>query len=1081
MKKIFKCILTAVLFLSVGTNVYAEGEETQDNDESTQIITNVSETDVAKIGDQGYETLQAAIDAAGETETTITLVDDVTDISTVEVDEKQNIILDLNGKTISTAESGTSQGYVKHYYAINNYGTLQIKDSVGTGKISSRGLDNYGTMIIESGTFEIADSKNGGANVYNEEDCDLTINGGTFNVPNGSEDLAKTGDGAQNIYNDGGNVLITAGTFESTSTAIYSIFASGGTLKITPAEGKQVYVHGTKGALGPDGGTTVINGGTFVGDNFYAMMISSRPGKATVTINGGSFTGKDTSVLIGSDTQPSVDATLEINGGTFNNGLTVQPKCTGNPLTIKGGSFVTDVSSYLPDGYHINEVDGKYVVQQTVVAEINGVKYSTVQKAIDENDKVTINVVADTAENITIPSGKTITLNIANGVTITNNGGHTITNNGKLTVTGAGTVDNVSHGKGAVYNNVGGVAKLEGDVTFTRSQEAGIDKDHSGGNSWYTIKNFGVMSINDNVKINQGSTGHDGYSSLIGNGWQSYSEAPGNGEPDTSSNPVAMLTITGGTISGGLNTIKNDDGGYLEITGGSLTNTHQHVIMNWNEARISSGTFVNAGDTMDVIYTGNHSDESIYQGKTTITGGTFTAGKNDVIFQNKDDTSLLTVTGGTYSVDISEYLADGYNLAKISGKYVVVKKGENAPVKDPITPAVDDKAFDEISKSEDIPDNATVTSVKLEASEVSKENLNEEETKKVEDKVVEAITEAKTAKILLPLNINLKATTETKVDGVTTGTKEVNVTKLNKAITATIYLDDATLAELTGKTIKVVRVHTEDGKTEYTVLDATLTGNALCFETDKFSNYYVVTYATEIKDEPKPSVSPEPEEPVEPVEPEEKIVFIDVDEKTDHNESIDWLAGTGVSEGWKNSDGTREFRPYAEVARADMAAFLKRLGTNCFDDTTAFTPSEEDWATFTDVVAAKSEQDQYHQDDILWLAKYKISEGWAVGTTREFRPFEKVTRADMAAFLRRLAKKYDLGDANTWEPSEEDWATFKDVVAATSELDQYHQEDILWLAHAKISTGFNDGTFRPFDTVKRCDMAAFLQRLAKLD
>ncbi len=1046
----------------------------------------------------------------------------------------------------------------------------------------------------------------------------------------------------------------------------------------------------------------------------------------------------------------------------------------GTNVYAEGEEISSDSSTSTSETTELQSSDNDQSTA-TVVATVNGTEYETVQEAINNNDNVTIQVVSNTTEDITIPSGKNITLNIATDVTITNSTSHTITNNGTLVVAGNGTVDNVSHGKGAVYNNVGGVATLEGAVTFTRSQETGIDKDNSGGNSWYTIKNFGTMYIGGNVIINQGATGHDGYSSLIGNGWQSYSEAPGNGEPDTSSKPVAMLTITGGTISGGLNTIKNDDSGYLNITGGSLTNTHQHVIMNWNEATISSGTFVNAGDTMDVIYTGNHSDESINQGKTTITGGTFTAGSNGVIFQNVDNTSLLTVQGGTYSVDVvdylpegyqtvisegkyvvqqqtavakigdtpyaslqdaidaagetettitlvddvtditalniasgknivldlngktistkivgthykydkhdyainnsgtlkindsstegtgkissrgldnygtliinggtyeasdsgggacvwnedtgtliinggtfkvvnglesgansgnndavsiyndsgkvtvtkgvfnsngnvsyciisqggeftvtpeknedvivhgtkgafginggtavinggtytepnyyalyvsndrgtakvtvndgifygnersvhlgsddgdtcdstieinggtfikpiyaeektidnalvvkggtfannvSEYLASGYNLAKIDKNYVVIKKGLNAPVTEAITPAVDENAFDEVSSvitGED--ENTTVTSVKLEASEISTSDLDKEETKKVEDEVVKSISKAESAEILLPLNLNLKATKKTTTSA---GTKvdEVIVTELENSITATIYLNDATLAKLEGKTIKVVRVHTaDDGETEYTVLDATLSGNALTFVTDKFSNYYVVTYSAE------------------------KIVFIDVDDETFHKEDIDWLADAGITKGWLNEDGTREFRPMNAIARADMAAFLQRLAVELgYSDAGSFTPTDDDWAIFTDVAV---DEIDYHQKDILWLANARITKGWveADGTTT-FRPFNDIARADMAAFLRRLAAKYNIGDAATWKPTAEDWAKFPDV--AVDKID-YHQEDILWLAHVGITKGFEDGTFRPFDTVKRCDMAAFIHRFA---
>lgn len=53
--------------------------------------------------------------------------------------------------------------------------------------------------------------------------------------------------------------------------------------------------------------------------------------------------------------------------------------------------------------------------------------------------------------------------------------------------------------------------------------------------------------------------------------------------------------------------------------------------------------------------------------------------------------------------------------------------------------------------------------------------------------------------------------------------------------------------------------------------------------------------------------------------------FVDVPKEMNHAEDIYWLYDTGISQGWSTSDGRAEFRPYASVARADMAAFLRRL------------------------------------------------------------------------------------------------------------------------------------------------------------
>ena len=82
-----------------------------------------------------------------------------------------------------------------------------------------------------------------------------------------------------------------------------------------------------------------------------------------------------------------------------------------------------------------------------------------------------------------------------------------------------------------------------------------------------------------------------------------------------------------------------------------------------------------------------------------------------------------------------------------------------------------------------------------------------------------------------------------------------------------------------------------------------------------------------------------------------------------------------------------------------------------------------------------------------------------------------VARADMAAFLYRLA------GSPSFTPTEQDTSFFTDVTPDTP-----HAAEVWWLAHAGISTGWNepDGThtFRPMNSVVRQDMAAFLYRRA---
>ena len=194
----------------------------------------------------------------------------------------------------------------------------------------------------------------------------------------------------------------------------------------------------------------------------------------------------------------------------------------------------------------------------------------------------------------------------------------------------------------------------------------------------------------------------------------------------------------------------------------------------------------------------------------------------------------------------------------------------------------------------------------------------------------------------------------------------------------------------------------------------------------------------------------------------------DVNEKTDHKEDIDWLVEKGITKGFP--DGT--YRPYSEITRCDMAAFLRRFAAaSGKTDAATWTPSEEDWNKFSDV---SKETD--HAEDILWLAHTKITFGFKDGS---FKPYANIIRCDMAAFLNRIYNKIQY-DADIQEninnvlvnpASDMPSIIFTDVDSTT-----YHYFDIQCIAAMNITTGYPDGSFRPYDSVVRCDMAAFLHR-----
>ena len=140
--------------------------------------------------------------------------------------------------------------------------------------------------------------------------------------------------------------------------------------------------------------------------------------------------------------------------------------------------------------------------ETAAVAKIGETTYSTLQTAIaaaTAGETTTVELLANTTEDITIPRGKKVILNL-NGKTLTNSSSDTITvaNGAELTIEGAGTVDNVTHGKAAIFNN--GIAVLNGG-TYDRSAEAGTSTSESGKNSYYTIVNHGTMTINEAAKV----------------------------------------------------------------------------------------------------------------------------------------------------------------------------------------------------------------------------------------------------------------------------------------------------------------------------------------------------------------------------------------------------------------------------------------------------------------------------------------------------------------------------------------------------------------------------------------------------
>lgn len=224
---------------------------------------------------------------------------------------------------------------------------------------------------------------------------------------------------------------------------------------------------------------------------------------------------------------------------------------------------------------------------------------------------------------------------------------------------------------------------------------------------------------------------------------------------------------------------------------------------------------------------------------------------------------------------------------------------------------------------------------------------------------------------------------------------------------------------------------------EHNALAAVLTGP--CGSTEVTLPTVMAVYQA-----PAPT-NPAPTKPAPPAQGSAAAPkFTDIHKNSKFKKEIEWLATSGVTTGY--ADGT--FRPHAPITRDAMAAFMYRLAGK-----PSFTPPKR--SAFTDITP----KSKFYKE-IMWLSSTGITTGYADGT---FRPYDPVTRDAMAAFMYRLAGKPAFTAPKA--------SPFRDMTTKS----QFYRETS-WLAATGVSTGWADGTYRPFQAIERNAMAAFMYR-----
>ena len=365
--------------------------------------------------------------------------------------------------------------------------------------------------------------------------------------------------------------------------------------------------------------------------------------------------------------------------------------------------------------------------------------YTTLQDAIN-NAADQVVLTSNVTESVTIPAGKSIQLNL-NDHKITNTADkHTITNNGTLTITGNGTVDNVSHGRAALYNEKDATAIVESG-TFTRSQEAGTPSGN-GGNSWYVVYNDGTLTFNGGTVEATGK-----FSSLVVSG---------------QNNASAVMTINNGNFNNDFIVIKAE-GGTTNITGGTF-NSPEQTLQSWDSITTVTGGTLNGaisswvwensttnGVTIsgDAVVNGNltaanYDNKSSIASSITINGGKI---NGELKKRNIDDAADATYTGakfevtaGTFTKKFSaSYLASGLALKEnADGTYTVGEKTVDTKPAKPEKTEVSDNAESKVEVKKE--DNITASEVVEAAKSTEIVSKGDATTDKISQEVTNSAT-----------------------------------------------------------------------------------------------------------------------------------------------------------------------------------------------------------------------------------------------------------------------------------------------------------------------------------------------------
>ena len=456
-------------------NNYIIVTEEKDSKEHTHL----AQPNIARIGETEYQTLQEAVDAAGNGDIIEVILGTTlynsTGITTIPSDK--NIIIDYANNDIYSETN--------HDYIVNN-GTLEIRNA----------SLHEGVRIVNNGTLDYSTGSSSG----------LIENNGTLTVTAPLTTLYNNINGTADIYNEHVDTVTSAGTLNLHSGSI-STLTSTGTTELS---------EGTISLLVENSGTVINNESTIekldINDGTFNMLGGSvsddlvlKDGTLNIGTKDGNVSGEspiiNNIIITGTGLINLYDGYIEGNNAGDNQSGTIQED--NYPIrSTENRNFINEVETgytAVSSGNRIELQENPDVVTNTT----KGVSYKNMKSAIDaassgDTLQLIYGIVPTSInDEINISSGKELTIDFNNtfGFLTKNN---YITNNG--TVHFITTVPEFTYipvyYMGAVNNGTLEVTQVTVDE-FYLDNNSGSTATLSIDSNKFTSVNDGDLTIND--------------------------------------------------------------------------------------------------------------------------------------------------------------------------------------------------------------------------------------------------------------------------------------------------------------------------------------------------------------------------------------------------------------------------------------------------------------------------------------------------------------------------------------------------------------------------------------------------------